>query len=435
MSRWSIAVALLLAAGPAAAQHELEMMQDSGPAENRLDLVLLTDGYTAEQQSALSQHTEAAVERLFHNPPYSEYAPFANIARIATVSPEPGADHPSEDHYVDTFFDCAYDCMGIERLICCDTATAMSVASQLYPGWEVLLMVVNDLQYGGSGGALAVTSSSPISHDIPPHELGHTLAGLADEYETPYPDFECADFYPNVSSVPGPQDLPWIHWVEESTPLPTPDSAEIGDLEPVGAFEGACYHATGYYRPVPSCLMRSLGSALCPACSEAMVLAFYGHVEPIDYFSPGDSAVEGAAGDEVELEVETVQPASSTVAVSWSLDGEPLPGWDGEEWLPVPFECLAAGEHDVTATAVDETELVREDADQLLSQQISWTLVRTDDGPVEDCPGLSGDAGPGDTDSSEQDGSPRDLYPGSGGCGCGAARPRGSPLARLAGLF
>ncbi|MFO8072575.1 MAG: M64 family metallopeptidase [Polyangia bacterium] len=435
MSRSALAVALLLAAGSAAAQHTLEMMQDNGPAENRLDLVLLTDGYTADQQAALCQHTEAVVDRLFENPPYSEYAPFANIARIATVSPEPGADHPSEDTYADTFFDCAYDCMGVERLICCDTETAMSVASELYPGWEVLLMVVNDLQYGGSGGILAVTSSSPISHDIPPHELGHTLAGLADEYEDPYPGFECADFYPNVSSVPGPQDLPWIHWVEGSTPLPTPDSAEIGDLEPVGAFEGACYHATGYYRPVPSCLMRSLDSALCPACSEAMVLAFYGYVEPIDFFSPGDPLVEGAAGEEVELEVETVQPVPDTVTVSWSLDGEPLSGWDGEELLSIPFECLAAGEHDVTAIAVDETELVREDPDQLLSQRVSWALVRTDDGPIEDCFGPSGDAGPDDTDSLEQDGSLHDLYPGSGGCGCSAARPQGFPLARLTILF
>jgi hypothetical protein len=38
----------------------------------------------------------------------------------------------------------------------------------------------------------------------------------------------------------------------------------------VGAFEGANYEATGYYRPAMQCLMFDRSEAFCPVCADGI---------------------------------------------------------------------------------------------------------------------------------------------------------------------
>ena len=128
---------------------------------------------------------QIALNGLFAESPYNEYRNYFNIYRIEVTSAESGADHPATGILKNTALDAAYDCGGITRLICVDTAKVNAVIAASVPAptaHDLVLVIVNDPQYGGSGGSVAVASTNAAAVEIVLHETGHTLALLADEY-------------------------------------------------------------------------------------------------------------------------------------------------------------------------------------------------------------------------------------------------------------
>jgi hypothetical protein len=392
--RWLVVGALLLAALPAAAQDTLTDLEINGASDNRIDLLIMGDGYTAAEQEALVADATSMADSIFGFSPFTPYRPFFNFYVIESVSNESGADHPTESLYADTAFGCAFDCMGLDRLICCDDGAVMGVADSLLPEHDAIVLMVNDSEYGGSGGYYAVVSMNELAAEVVTHEFGHSLAGLGDEYADAYPGFVFTDIYPNVSPTADRDLLKWTDFVDADTPLPTLESDATGPLAPVGAYEGACYQATGLFRPVAECLMRNISNGFCPVCAEALVLSYYGFVEIIDSSAPVGDAVSGAAGDTLEFSVDAVEAVPSTVAYRWKLDDTWID--TPEASLSLPIECLTQGEHTLTAEVRDDTALVINDPESLLVGSRSWTATRTDDGAVvEDC----FDEEPVDTDS------------------------------------
>ncbi len=410
-------------------QHTLDIIENNGLSENRIDLVIMGDGYTSGEQQDFASDAQNAIDHLFLKWPSNQYREFFNIVTISTISNESGADHPSMSEFADTFYDCAYDCAGLEHLICCDHSTILSVAGAQYPAHDVVLLLVNDQQYGGSGGTVAIASISPVANDIVFHEFGHTFAGLADEYDSPYPGFVCEDVYPNISFTANRDDLKWNYWVNEDTPLPTPESAAVNNLEPVGAYEGACYQTVGLFRPVDECVMRALNNDFCAVCTEQMVLSYYGFVEPVDTYSPAQNSHEGVFGDSIEFSVEAVEPDPDTLTYTWDLDGELL-SWSDSADLEFLFKCVDQGEHQLTVTVSDLTNLVMVDPENLMTMSVSWTITRTDDGPVENCddPDTDPDAG---VDACPDGGG----NPGKSGCGCHTIPARRTLISSLLPLL
>src|SRR5262249_12657466 len=151
------------------------------------DLVILGDGYTAAEMAKYAADVESLVTSFFLTEPYREYAGFFNVYRVDVVSNESGADHPESAPPVfkDTALDAAYNCGGIQRLICVNTAkvnavlaaTALSTNAK-----DQVIVLVNDPVYGGSGGYLAVASTHPSVVELMLHETGHSIGLLADEY-------------------------------------------------------------------------------------------------------------------------------------------------------------------------------------------------------------------------------------------------------------
>src|SRR5690606_26711954 len=143
-----------------------------------------------------------------------------------------------------------YFCGGIERLLCVDTFAVLSAVAEHAPEFDYVLVLVNDPKYGGSGGSVAVASIHGLAADIVVHEVGHQVARLADEYDTPTPGYPPCDpiadcFEPNVTLRTAREELKWAAWLEEEAPLPSP----IG-WAGVGLFEGARYSPLGVYRPM-----------------------------------------------------------------------------------------------------------------------------------------------------------------------------------------
>ncbi|HET9767982.1 MAG TPA: M64 family metallopeptidase, partial [Thermoanaerobaculia bacterium] len=129
----------------------------SGSPANRVDLLIMGDGYTAAQQSTFAANAASVDASFFSITPYSEYRNFVNVATLFTASSQAGADHPpylagcSGDDtsccsdpaalsdtlagsYRTTAFDARYCSFMIHRLLVVDTSKVLAAAAAV-PDW------------------------------------------------------------------------------------------------------------------------------------------------------------------------------------------------------------------------------------------------------------------------------------------------------------
>ena len=350
------------------ADFNVEKIEDHGSDENRMVLVIMGDGYTSLQLDDFHQDVDQIINEFFSISPWIEYRNFINIYRIDVISNESGADHPSSNIYVDTALDATYDTYGISRLL---TANDAKVFDYIYlvPSFDAVMVVVNDPQYGGSGGATMVLSNHEKSGRIALHEAGHLIAGLADEYETPYPGYPDGDSEPNVTYQTEFDYIPWKNWIENGTPLPTPETYREYD---VGIYEGARYRSTGIYRPTENSIMRSLSAPYGPINSEAVILNLYNYVDPIDDYIPDLNSVFLSSDTSIlKFKVDLVNPGTETMGITWEIDGFIQENEIGEN-LSLDVSTLKKGQHDVKVMVADYTSLVRNDPQSLLLSSRTW---------------------------------------------------------------
>jgi len=141
-----------------------------------------------------------------------------------------------------------------------------------------IIIVLNNEKYGG--GAIynfySVTSLHKMAENVLPHELGHGIGGLADEYvdeALSYSDLHRTRYEPLEPNITNLVDFPskWQSLLPEGTPVPTPDNKEVPRTEngPLGVYEGAGYSSKGVYRPAMHCMMRDY-APFCPVCRERL---------------------------------------------------------------------------------------------------------------------------------------------------------------------
>lgn len=244
---------------PAAPQAEVVAdvvpIQETGPSDQRFDLVFVGDGYTDGDLETYHQHVVDRWNELIQVEPFRELANSFNVWQVNVISNESGVSgDPTEDVARDTALEMAFWCGGTERLLCVNETKAMQFA-ELAPEADQVLALGNSTKYGGAGGTVATSSGgNDLSGQIVPHELGHSIAGLADEYDYPndlYTGPEPAEVNVSIhtSDEMADQQAKWYSYLGRSSP----------DGGTVGTYEGAYYHVRGVYRPTEDSLMRSLG--------------------------------------------------------------------------------------------------------------------------------------------------------------------------------
>lgn len=371
------ALALLLAAFSLGANAGiLTKVRDNGPDENRVVIIIVAEGYTAAEQAQFDAAAASAIADFFRAPPWSDYAGHANVYTDFVASNESGADKPAPCYgpeiYKDTAFNARYCGNNTQRLLLVSSALVWAEVNAVLPMADLVGVLVNDTEYGGAGGSLLTFSNNASARsELFLHEHGHTFAGLADEYSTPYPGFPPGDREPNVDFDAARGSIDWDPWIDPATPLPTPP----GNPD-VGAFEGARYLATGIHRPVDNCKMRSLNRSFCPVCSEALVQSIYAIVSPLDGAVPDAASVPYDPCDStasVRLEAIPVLPSTpSWITASWAIDGVPLAetGFSAT----IPAADLGGIARDVTVTLRDETPLVRRPFLDPMTATRTWRL-------------------------------------------------------------
>ncbi len=346
---------------------------NNGPSNNRVDLVLVGDGYTATELNVYSNDANALVASFFNESPLDAYSAYFNVHRVDVISNESGVDNdPVQGVTKDTALDMAYWCSGIERLLCVNVSKALSQAASA-PDVDQVLALANSSKYGGAGypssdlGTLAADNSSAV--EIAKHEFGHSFANLADEYDyggsTNWTGGEPGER--NVSTYDAATmaslQAKWHRW------LGTPG---------VGTYEGANYSQFGIFRPTANSKMRNLWRPFEEINTERLLVKIYQQVDPID-----DATPAGVYGSSAVLFVDPVDPSTHALDVQWYLNGNPITGATGTT-LDVGALGLTSGTHTVAVTVVDNTPLVINETKRaaLMTESRAWTIA---DGPVNYC--------------------------------------------------
>jgi hypothetical protein len=385
---------VMLAPVTAIAQGTLYTLIDNGPRSNRVNIVILAEGYTAAQEAQFVIDADQMAQYVMVTPPWSAYASYMNAFAIFVASLEAGADHPAgEGLFRDTYFNSTYDSYGIERLITIPpndydgnssngSGKVYSLLSQHLPEYDIVVLLVNDPQYGGSGGAFAISSMNGAAPEIVVHELGHSFADLGDEYETAYPGYPDIED-PNTTQQTVRELIKWNTWIEPSTPIPTPQTSGYASV--VGLFEGAHYHSLGWYRPELDCEMRSLYRSFCAICTEEIIKAQYAGISTIISSTPVSPVVNMTTVDVQEFSVTTLVPSSHTLTVTWLINDVPIPG-ENDPTILIAGSTLGVGTVQIKAVVHDPTPMVRIDPLSILTDETDWFCTVTQ-GCLCDCHG------------------------------------------------
>lgn len=221
-----------------------------------VNIVVLGDGFVKDdlkQGGNYDIQVKKVIDYLFTVAPFHQNKQYFNSYVIYTESAKRGAGHGFDSNNTSTKFQSYFD-TSIQRLLTVgnyDTCYKYVEKAVPLSKAHLIIMLVNDDTYGGSGGSVAVASTNELSKYVLVHETGHTLGGLADEYV----DSVAADryslsvvpFLPNIDTNSDPKRTKWAHFLDYSSYQGV-----------VGAFEGGFYRAKGYYRPEAHSIMSDL---------------------------------------------------------------------------------------------------------------------------------------------------------------------------------
>ncbi|RWM79249.1 MAG: hypothetical protein EOR81_12285 [Mesorhizobium sp.] len=339
----------------------------NGPSRNRVDIAFAGDGYrSSEIATTYPNHVRALTDYMFSgdllSEPFGRYKNFFNVHRVNVVSAESGADDPSTNTFRNTALDASYLWDGVTQrlLYVSDSKTDAAIASALSGteiNAEMAFVTVNDTQYGGGGGKYAVyAGGNQSSLEIALHEVGHSFAALADEYDyggpTTYSGGE--PIQPNVTT--DPTGAKWAHWLGYEQP----------GVGTIGVYEGGLYSKFGIYRPSVNSKMNSLGQPFDAVSREQFILRIYDYVDPIDAHT--DNSARLVNRDSVFVDV--IDPA--VIKVRWSVDGRTIQ--DGGVYaFDLSDQGYGLGTFAVTALAYDDTGWVRTGLGKL-QQTVTWTI-------------------------------------------------------------
>jgi hypothetical protein len=291
---------------------------ESGPPERKVDLLVLSEGYTQTEMAKFRGDVKRLVDALFQQEPFRGRRSDFNVRAMEIPSPASGVNRPNAGVFRRTPLAAEYNIFDSERyVLTLDNRTLRDTASGA--PYEFIEILVNERTYGGGGifnDQATASVDSAFSEYVFVHEFGHHFAALADEYYTSDVAYDTSaapqlePWEPNVTALLDRQSLKWGDLVTPGTPLPTPwpkeafekhsmeiqarrreirkrnaPEAEMDALfreqlvfeekllqsgphgSAVGAFEGGNYQAKGLYRSQADCIMFTRNRVgFCAAC-------------------------------------------------------------------------------------------------------------------------------------------------------------------------
>ena len=293
---------------------------DSGPPSQKVDLLIIAEGYTAAENAKLKSDVNRLAGKLFATEPFKSRRSDFNVRVLELPSSKSGVHRPRTRDDRRTTTGVQYNIFDSERYVLTLDNRALRDAAASAP-YDFIEIMVNEKQYGGGGiygDQATVAVDTGFAEYVFVHEFGHHFAGLGDEYYTSPVSYTTGGsnfpepWEPNITA--NGEHPKWMEMVTPGTPLPTPwdkkpyeehqrevqaervklreanvpesqmDALFRRELEwstkflssqkyfnKVGAFEGASYEATGLYRPEVDCIMFTRDEVgFCDVCNRAI---------------------------------------------------------------------------------------------------------------------------------------------------------------------
>ena len=251
-----------------------KVMGKGDPAKS-IDVAFIAEGYTADEMEKFRADVKRVTGYIFDVPPFDKYQDRFNIYALESVSEDSGTDVPGEYIYKNTAVNTTFYTFDIDRYLTTFDIKALHDISANVP-YDQIFVLINTDRYGGGGFYNYYTSCSSdnvLTYEVSSHEFGHGFVGLGDEYYSSavaYEDFynlEIEPWEPNLTTLVD-FEKKWKGMMDESTPVPTPRTAE--NENKIGVFEGGGYVTKGVYSPYQDCKMKSNKMKhFCPVCEKA----------------------------------------------------------------------------------------------------------------------------------------------------------------------
>lgn len=294
---------------------------ENGPADKKVDIVVLGDGYTKEEMAKFRSDSQRLIEAFFSVEPYKSRKSDFNVRAVETPAPVSGVSRPHFGVFKRTPLSVHYSSFDSERYaLTYDNRTVRDVASAV--PYEFMVILMNERTYGGGGIYrlyATLAADNAFADYLIIHEFGHHFAALADEYYTSDVSYELDNkitvepWEPNITALLDKDHLKWQDLVKPGVPIPTPWDKEtfeaysmsiqkerqhLRDIKAkeeemealfqkekkeeakmfskmkyagkAGAFEGASYLPKGLYRSAINCIMFTRDLTFCPVCQRSI---------------------------------------------------------------------------------------------------------------------------------------------------------------------
>ncbi len=282
----------------------------TGPSRNRVDVCILGDGFKLESQESFDRLADDVPGLFAREDTFREYLDYFNFLRVNLFSKDTGIELSTREKNT-ALRGRSGGRSGRTRV---SNQRVFQWLDELPEddGLAIVFVPSGSRGYGGNG---VVTVGGRADERIF-HDFGAAFAGLASESSNSNDGRGDVREAPNLSASKIPEMVPWRHWLEAGA-------------RDVGIYRGGNGSASGTFKPnVQDCHM-SRGNEYCRVCREAVVLAIYRWVDPIDEvleptphefpFRNDASPLRLGEDQELVFRVRVMQPRSHRLEVRWYL--------------------------------------------------------------------------------------------------------------------
>lgn len=250
-----------------------------GDSKEAVDVVILAEGYTAEEMALFMADAQIATDEILSYEPFKSHKEKFNFIAVESVSKDTNVSVPQEGAWRETAVGSNFMTFYMERYLTSGNVYAMYDLATNIP-CEHFIILANTDTYGGGGiynSYTLTTAHHPAFRPVVVHEFGHSFGGLGDEYfyegnldNDEMHSLQHEPWEPNITTLVDFESK-WADMVEPGIEIPTKVTEERSKNYTVGVYEGGGYRSKGIYRPVDVCRMRNnVADRFCPVCERAI---------------------------------------------------------------------------------------------------------------------------------------------------------------------